>query len=246
MSQLPTIHGSDLRTLAQAMLGGYANSIQDDVMFQFLNEGKNEIWMVLKELKQDYFAAFTQNTDPTMGNYFAPLNPNTRDYVDALPPDFHEMRFIEVTDLGYEDMRFSYRSISHPDFMEQRRAATNTPSQGISSTSIAMFYYDIIGKRTFMMASYPPIALHLTLWYIRIIPDFGENDALDEILYPYSQKLALFATKRATLANQDEQLFAAWKDEWKESIGRIATSASPRQTADPVFVQDFLGNTIEN
>ena len=38
-------------------------------------------------------------------------------------------------------------------------------------------------------------------------------------------------------------MYAAWKEEWKESVVRIASSADPRQISDTVYVDAWDGTS---
>jgi hypothetical protein len=49
MSSLNPVHGTDLADLVNAGLGGYQNAVDQALLYSFLNEGKNEVWMILKE-----------------------------------------------------------------------------------------------------------------------------------------------------------------------------------------------------
>lgn len=243
-NQLNPIHGSDLADLANASLGGYQNALDQNLLYSFLNEGKNEIWMILKELKVNYFGQVSQNTDSTQDNYFGPMNTGSRQY--TLPVDYHEMKFIEVEDVGFEETHFEYRPISHPDWQAARRDDTNQQNDNDTTADDSVYYWDVFGKDQLLIAQYPRFAFHATLFYIRIIPDFNADDIIDEVLYPFSQKIAEYATKKAMMALQDQPMTAIWVEQFKQSVIRIVESASLRQSSDPIFVSDYLGTTIED
>lgn len=244
MPPLQTITGQDVASLITKSLGGYANAVDQDFLYSALNEGKNEIWMILKELKVNYFAVSSQNTDSNADYYFPQLSQSSRQY--TLPIDFSEMRFLEVLDVGYEDIRFEYRPFSSVDYQEARRGSTNEPTGSGSAASRAVYYWDIIGKNQLVLAQYPEINFNLIIWYVRIIPDVDAGDALDEVLYPYVQKIAEYATQKLTLALQDQVLTQEWRDQFKASVVRLAQAAGSRQSANPVFVIDYEGYPIEN
>ena len=244
MGSLPTIHGSDLADLVNASLGGYQNALDQALLYSYLNEGKNMVWMILKELKVNYFGQTSQSTDNTQLNYFGPLATNSRQY--TLPGDFHEMRFLEVEDVGWEDTRIEYRPISHPDWQDARRSNTNVDNDADLTLGDNVIYYDILGKNQLILAQYPQFPFHVTLIYIRIIPDFGADDVVDEILYPFSQKIAEYATKKAMLALQDEPMTDEWTKQWRDSVIMMTESASLRQSSDPLFVASFYGWSIED
>lgn len=236
------IYGSDLANLVNLSLGGYQNAIDGTLMFSVLNEAKNELWMKLKEEKVNYFGVQSQNTQPTAPFYFPPLTTNARAF--PLPSDFHEMRLLEVTDVGYEGTIFEWRSMSSVDFQTSRRASTNNPAP--DTTTGYTYYWDVVGANTLVLAQFPAIPFNLIIWYIRFLPDFTAEDLLQEILYPYIQKLAEYATMKLMLALQDLPLNEEWRKQWRESLISVESSAAARQSSSPVFVTDFLGYPIEN
>ena len=243
MSVTP-IHGRDLADLMNNQLGGYQGALDDAMVFSFLNEGKNEVWGILKTLGQNYFGTSSQSTDTTQDSYFGPLDVTKREY--NLPNDCREVRFLEVTDVGYEDTRFEYRPLSSTDFIDARRANTNNILNADTTIAQDVYYYTIVGKKTLMFAQFPQIAFHVTIWYNRILPDFDADAIVDEILYPFVQKITEYAVKKATLTLQDLPLSEAWRETWRESVQRIASTADPRDSSGPLFVDDYMGYSIES
>jgi len=236
---IPQVKGQYLVDLANGLLGGYQNAVSSDVLLSFLNEGKNEVWMILKSLRADWFIQASQNNDSTANNYFGPMSTLIREY--ALPNDFQEMKYIECLDFGFEDVAFVYRDMASSVFKDLRRSSTNQPS---GSQANLQYHYDIVGKNQLVLAEYPEANFqNVKLWYVRIIPDFGANDVIDEIVYPYANKIAFYAAKLAMLPLQDQPMYAAWKEEWKESVVRIASSADPRQISDTVYVDAWDGTS---
>lgn len=234
---IPQVKGQYLIDLANSLLGGYQNGVNSDVLLSLLNEGKNEVWMILKSLRADWFITSSQATDSTQNNYFGPMSTSVREY--TLPNDFQEMKFLECLDVGYEDVAFVYRDMASAQWKEARRSSTNAPG---GSQANLEYHYDIVGKNQLVLAEYPEFNFQkVKLWYVRIIPDFDAGDLIDEIVYPYANKIAFYASKLAMLPLQDQPMYAAWKEEWKESIVRIASSADPRQISDTVYVDAWDG-----
>lgn len=231
-----TYNGQDLVDLTVGRLSGYGNAVNPEDVLSAVNEGKDEVWAVLKNLEDEYFVTPSQTSDSTLDTYFASLTTSAREY--DLPADFKEIRFIECTTVGYEDLKFTYRKLSDPDFQGARKAAT---ADGVSSTPQSEYLYAIVAKGTFMLANYPEVALSLKLWYVRGLQDLETDTPLTEIISPYVKKIADFAAKKIMLGLKDPEQFAAWKQEWKDSIMTLTTSASPRNQADAEFVQDFTG-----
>jgi hypothetical protein len=213
-------------------LGGYQGSIDTRQAMTFLNEGKDEVWMILKTLNEQYFIVPSQATDSSADYYFGPLSNTVRQY--TLPEDFREMKFIEVITQGYTDLRFIYTNLINEGFRRQRESANDSltpePNQ-------EQFLYTIIGKDQFVMADFPPTTITLTLWYVRGLPDFEMSDQVTEILFPYLKKIAMYASKLAMASDMDQNQWNIWKTEWKDSVIQICQGGAPRNQSDALFVE---------
>lgn len=224
--------GSDLIDIANDLLAGYQNAVDSRQLLTYLNEGKDEVWTILKANNDGLFETMSQSTDSTADYYFAPLTSDSREY--TLPPDFREIKFIECLTANYTDLAFVYRKPTDEGFRRARIAASETSSPTPNQTT---FLYTIIGKDQFVLADYPPTTLNVVLWYTRSLPDFEASDTIDEILFPFSKKIASYAAKLAMLGVQDSGQFAAWQQQWRESVITMAQGAAPRNEADAEFVQ---------
>lgn len=236
--------GQDLIDLANDRLAGLSNVVADRTLLSYINEAKDEIWAHLKNLNAEYFMQSTESTDSTQTNYFpkdlsgnplTTLQTTSRSYL--LPSDLREIIMIEVTTKGYEQTVFTYRDINSEDFKTARRSANVDPTL----TPTVEYFYAILGKNRFEMAQFPETNFSLTIWYIRSLPDFEASDNIDEILAPYSKKIADYAVKKAMIGSQDPTQFALWTQEWKADLVTVASSAGPRNQADATYVEDFLG-----
>ena len=235
---LPVIKGQSLINLCNAFMGGYSNAVDPDVQLMLLNEGRNEVWGVLKSLRADWFLQSTTPTNTIASNYFGPMSTTIRQY--TLPDDFAEMKFIEILDPGFEDTEFVFRDMASSQFRALRNASTNQQNQNQQQLT---FHYDIVGRNQLVMAEYPAANWQQPIiWYVRMLPDFAPDDTLDQIMYPYTSKIAVYAAKMLMLTLQDEPMWEAWKTEWTDSIRRIAGDAGPRQISDPQFVDSWDGN----
>jgi hypothetical protein len=229
--------GQDLIDLANDLMAGYANGVDSRALLSYLNMGKDEVWALIKTLKEEYAQAFSQSTDPTADFYFPQLVPGTRQY--DLPSDLHSIDMIECTTPDYTSAKFVYRKPTDPDFRNARMSATGEPN---STMQAGTFFYTIVGKNKFMLADYPPTTLTLTLWYTRSLPDFEASDTIDEIVFPFGKKIAEYAVKFAMLGLQDASQFSMWERTWRESVITLMQGAAPRNESDPTFVQDFTGD----
>jgi hypothetical protein len=229
--------GQDLLDLLNDHLGGYQNATTEAEKLRRLNEGKDRVWEIIRQDKKDYFIQSSQATTAADDNYFATLTTTEREF--DLPDDFQEMKLIEVTTSGYEDREFIEKPLAHPDFQAARRTAT---AQGSSQpSSIDTYMYAIVGKKTMMFAQYLEAALTLKLWYVRSIPDFELAETIDEILFPYSKKIAEYAAKRILAKLQDEPQSMLWDKEWRESVQSLVANTSDRADDINNVAIDFIG-----
>lgn len=227
------MNASDLINLAQDKLAGYQNAVDSRALLSYINEGKDELWKILKANNDDFFSAMSQSSDSTGDDYFGPLAMGVREY--TLPADFSEIRFIECTTPSYEMTEWVFKKPSDPLFRESRKGAT---AAGASSNNNAQeFLYTIIGNQ-FVLATYPPAALNVTLWYTQGLADLEYGDPLPVILIPYAKSIATWASK-AVMLSEDEGKFAEWQGEWKSSVISSSQTSGPRNQADPTFVEDF-------
>lgn len=224
--------GQDLINEANARLAGYQNGVDPEALLSYLNEGKDELWALLKNLNEEYFVTSSQNTDNTQLNYFADLTIANRLY--TLPGDLREIKFIEVATVGFTELQFKYRDMTDSEFRSARRDATSETG----STSVCEILYTIVGKDQMVLAQFPP-AIALTLWYVRSLPDFEVDQPVDEILFPYVKKIASYACQRAMLGLQDTAQFSAWVASWKQDCVTVTNSAAGRNQSDPIFVDGF-------
>lgn len=227
--------GQDVIDMINGRLAGYQNAVDSAVLLDFANEAKDQIWLIIKALQDEYFQVISQASDSNAAHYFAPLNVSSRAY--NLPSDFREIRFVEVVTPGFTDLKFEYRSPTSSDFRIARQAANENASPIPNQN---LYLYAITGKNQFILADYPPGTVTLNLWYTRSLPDFEAADPIDEILFPYSKAIATYAVKGILLSTQDVQQWNAWKSDWRDTVIQIAEGASDRNEADPIFVEGFM------
>jgi hypothetical protein len=235
---VPQITGQYLIDLSNDLLGGYQGSVDSRALMSYINEAKDEIWSVIKELKDEYFQVFSQSTNSTGDFYFPQLVTSTRQY--TLPEDLRSIQFIEITTAGYTDIEFRFAPLNSDDFREARKQS-NTLGGPDPTNNVDEIIYTIAGKDQFILASYPPANLSVTLWYTRALPDYEMSDIIDEILCPYSKKIADFASQRVMLV-ADPAAFTVWKTNWRDGLINVTQAAAQRNDSDPVFVQEFWGD----
>ncbi len=235
----PKINGQYLINLTRAQLGGYANAFEAEDLLDYINEGKDAVWAILKATREDYVMGASQNTDNTKDNYFADLITTAREF--TLPADLIQLKMIEVITSGFNEVEFEQQDMASEEFKEARRSNVGSSPGGSRTT----YFFDIIvlnGVNTFILAQFPETTFALRLFYIRSIPYIDVNDEADGIIFPYSVQIATFAAKRAMLPLQDKAMRLAWQDEWAEAARRIEVSAELRDISTRKVTEDFLGD----
>lgn len=222
--------------LANARLAGYQNAVEPSVLMSYVNEGKDCVWNLLKDLDKEFFMQVSQSTTPSASSYFAPLTSAAREY--TLPSDCRSLEFIECRTSDYQTAEFIYAELNSEDFKQLRRAGA---IPGTNNSASLRFLYTILGKDQFVLAQYPPTTLTLRLWYVRSIPDYESDTVVDDIVFPYAKLIANYAVQRAMLSIQDPTQFTLWLASWKEDVKMMCQGAGDRDTSGPLFVEDFLG-----
>jgi hypothetical protein len=235
------ITGQYLINMTNDLLGGYQNGIDSRAMLTHLNNAKDEIWSVTKELHDEYFQTFSQYTDPTLTNYFPQLATNLRSY--TLPEDCRSIEFVEVQNptTGGPIAVFTYAKLNSPAFKEERERS-NELGGPEPNGNCQKYLYSIAGHDQFILASYPSQPYILILWYTASVADFEATDVVNDILFPFSKKMAEYAAKACMMSMQDPAGFAAWTEQWKTTLINLVQGSGDRNDADPQFVTDFTGD----
>ena len=236
---VPTVTGQTLVDLTNDLLGGYQNAVDSRALLSYLNMAKDAVWEVTKELHEEYYQVFSQNTNSAADYYFPKLSTTLRNY--TLPADLRSIEFIECTDASYSDTEFVYSKLNAPEFRDERRES-NTLGGPQPTNDQDVYHYTIAGKDQFVLASYPAANLNIVIWYTRALPDFETSDTLSEILFPFSKKLAEYAAQKVMLAAQDAGQFAMWERTWRSSLINMVQAEGTRNDADPQFGQDYFGD----
>ena len=236
---VPTVTGQTLIDMTNDLLGGYQNGVDSRALLTYLNLGKDEVWSVTKELHDEFFQVFSQNTSSTSDFYFPQLVSSTRQY--TLPADLRSIEYIECTTPNYQGTKFVYAKLNSPTFRDAREESNEIGGPDTNGNCDVMVY-TIAGKDQFVLASYPPTTLSVSLWYTRALPDFEASDTVAEILFPFSKKLAEYAAKKAMIGMQDPAQFSIWEKEWRNSLINLVQASGERNDADPQFVTDFTGD----
>jgi hypothetical protein len=235
---LPTVSGQSLMDELTIRLGGYAAAFSVDELLSFVNEAKDAVYGVLRTLDEDYFVIPSQVATSTDDDYFAALTTTAREF--DLPNGCREVRAIEVITAGYEDVPFEFRNLSDPDFQAERRSGA-IAGAGSGRQLSDVYLFTVLGRRTLQLAAYPESAFTVKLWFVKALDDLTPSDTLTDILHPFTKKISSYATERATLSLQDEQLSNEWLKRWRMDVQELALTAAPRVSTSPEFVSDWDG-----
>lgn len=208
----------------------------DAQLLRYLNRAKDRVWSRIRELKDDYFDVVRSSTDGALtilGESYAASSfkivAGTTDYV--LPPDFVEMRLIEVITSGYEWVPFTFKRLNDPAFRSYR---TLTDNLGPSEFLFTLF------KEPPAMSVVPKsdTALDLRLTYVQMIPDLASDT--DRLALPHPLYLAVVDYATALALKQDRSADAAAYEASGDKIVAEAFGASDRQSQDVQTAAGYL------
>lgn len=195
---------------------------------RYINAAKDRVWSRVKALNADYFDVSRTSLDGALTiqgeSYTATafqIVAGTRDYV--LPPDFSEMRLIEVITSSYEDVRFLHRDMTNPDMRAMMEITENqTPDY---------FLFDIFKEpASIRIAPKSNTTLDLRITYVQSIADLSAD--ADVLTMPSPLYLAVVDFATASAMKQDRSQDAgAFEESGKNLIAEMFGSHH-RQTQD--------------
>ena len=203
---------------------------------RFINRAKDRAWTEVRKLKSDYFLTNRVSTDGTvtiLGESYDTASfqiPTGNTFTRTLPPDFTEMKRIEVTTSTYEDVQFQHVDYAHPEF-RALRSITDDQSPDY-------FIFDIVAERTMVYAPRSDTALDLRIWYVPIVADLTTDTDTLEMPWPLYKAVEEFATSGALKMDRDPNA-AVWEASGNATVAN-AFGAHARQIQDPEFVESYL------
>ena len=229
---------SNLRTAVRDRLDESSASFWSNAQIdRYVNRAKDRVWNRVKALNEDYFAVTRLSTDGSvtiLGETYATSSfqivASVRDY--TLPPDFSEMRLIEVTTTNYEDVRFTYQDMTKPEMRAMMEIVDNQVP--------AYFLFDIIGERTMRIAPKSDTTLDLRLTYIQAFPDMT-TDA-DEMTMPHPLYLAVESYAVGYALKQDRNPDAPAEMLDGDKVIAEMFGASHRQSQDVETATGYLAD----
>lgn len=151
--------------------GGAGNTVylkdefwSDNEVIRYINNAYLELWRIAKNLRSDLFTEIIASTDGTVNiggeNYDPSVLQLAQDVVYyTLPPDLSEIKAIQVITSEQEGTVFRFKDRATEEF--------KTALRRNASTGSGEFIYDIIGRRTLIIAPKPQEALDIEITYNR-------------------------------------------------------------------------------
>ncbi len=236
MAELKTL--TVLRTDVRDFLDEASASFWSNAQLnRYINRAADRVWARVRALNDEYFTITRDSTDGALtilgesytASSFA-IVAGTRDY--SLPPDFEEMKAIEVLTDNYEDVRFVYRDLSDPDMRALLEITDNqTPST---------FLFSLIGTRTMRIAPLSDTALDLRLTYVRRFAEMT-TDA-DTLTMPHPLYLAVENYATAFALRQDRSPDAVTFAQDGDKVIAEMFGGHHRQSQDPETVVGYLAD----
>lgn len=228
---------SDVRLAVRDALDESSASFWTDAQLnRYLNRAKDRVVSRVRALEEDYFDVTRTAADGTLtlnGESYntASLTIPVGSGDIALPPDFAEMRVVEVTQSGYEWVRVRFKDISTAEFRNARQFTNNMSPQE--------FLADIISEPSAMRtAPKSDTALTLSITYVRDIPDMSLDG--DRLLLPKPLYMAVEQYAISMALKQDRSPDAASYEATGDKIIAEAFGATHRQSQDQVTVTGYL------
>lgn len=192
------------------------------------NEGKNELTKIIRQAREDYFVT------TATGSVSATTAPNPTTI--TLPSDFAELKKIEITTSGYEDVHFEPMDLADDRF---HSALVDGPSSSPQS-----FYYDIYGSDTLVLAPGAGISLAYKIHYVQTVPDMELLTATPTRLpREHWDWIVTWIVCEALRSGEDNRLV-----NYERKLGyqteNILNSVNARQIAKPEFVRGFMEGEV--
>lgn len=207
----------------------------DAQLIAYIDQAYTLVWLEVKRVKADYFTVERTSLDGAvtiLGESYDTssfrLAAGTTRY--TLPPDVAEIKLVECITSGYEQVVFTFRDLTHPNFQGLR--------QWTSSVDPTGFLVDLMGERTMVIAPTPNRALDLRLNYVPILDSLTTGTDTLQLPHPLWLAVVDLATKRAQMKDSNSN-FLMWERDAQATVQRFLSSHS-RQTQDPEYVQGLF------
>lgn len=211
------------------------NRFSDALILRAINEAKDRVWSEVRRLRSDYFTtalASNAGSQTILSETYAAtgLQVTVGGTTMTLPPDFAELKLLEVITTDYETVRFRHVDFADPEFKRLREITDQTtPSE---------FIFDIYNERTLIYAPLSNTLLNTRLFYVFKLANLVTGGTL-QMPEPLEICVEWFATASVQLGDYAAES-AAWEQRAKALLSEFL-GADTRQAQDPVFVQPAFG-----
>lgn len=218
----------DLFRLVGAMLPDLRDAASLQSKLPLADAAVMATWRILtsRHTQHNWFVVASQSGTPGQADTFPLLVTGQRDY--PLPPNFHQIRAIEVLTAGLENTVFKKSNIDRSEYQWDRQAAEFA---GVT------ILYDILGVNpgTFQLSKQVQSTMDVRLWYVKVAPIITAfTDSLDDFPRITLPSMAQYLTKAHSLGMQDSR-FPAFVQQWTDEIERMVFGEqrdnTDRQTA---------------
>ena len=218
-----------IRTMVRDLLDEPTASFwTDSQLNRYINQAKDRVWNRVKALNEDYWdisrtsqdGSLTIQGESYLASSFA-IVAGTTDYI--LPPDFVEMKLIEVLTSGYEWVQFTYTDMAKPQFRGLLALTSNTSPSEI--------LFDIFAEPPAMrIAPKSDVALDLRITYVQSIADLAGDT--ERLTMPQPLYLAVVQYATSFALKQDRSNDAGAYEAAGDKIIAEMFGASHPQTQD--------------
>lgn len=223
-------------------------------MLEYLNEGMSEVWQAVRETHQNWFVKEMNSTDGMAkigGRDFDTSNlriQNGRTRL-LLPPDFHELLFIEgfppetsnteTIDPFFPSVVFEYKNLTQRRF---RQDALNN-----ITNNVRRYQYDVVYASTgpYIIFS-PPLSLQDSLEtrinYIASPAQLGLFDSFEGTGFTTLMVAAVLAYVCYAAVKKEDLVenLTTWLNTWNLKRELAVRAAGPKQTRDEETVEGYL------
>jgi len=198
---------------------------KNSALLEHLNKGKDRLWDIIREVREDYFEE-TSNTSVT-------LDGNTKIY--SLPTNFRELISIKVTTSGYEYIGFRKVNQYNDEYKSLDKYTATSPN---GTTEII---YDIVGTYKLKLANYPPATLATSIDYIKWLADYTLSaSSTTDIMDEWREFMEGDATRRALMKTPTDPRLKTWQEEVKGILTtNILKSVGKRDASARKYVEIF-------
>jgi hypothetical protein len=204
----------DLLRLVQAIVPDLRDPAVLATKMPLVDAAVMATWRILtsRHSQHNWFVVSSQNTTPGQPDFFPQLTINQREY--PLPPNFHQLRSVEVLTPGLEHTIFKKANIDYDEYRWDRTAG---------EFAGVVIQYDILGTNpgTFQLAKFLQQPMDVRLWYVKTAPVItAATDSLDDFPRIVLPSMAQYLAKAYTLGAHDER-FGAYVSQWSEEVERL-------------------------